>query len=74
VDPLRWLTAFPSYGFLLAVDPQAVERVVACFDAVGVTASAVGEVDATRRLELRSGDEREIYADLAEGALTGFGP
>lgn len=74
VDPLRWLTAFPSYGFLLAVDASAVERVVARFDAVGVTAAAVGEVDATRRLVLRRGTERETYADLAEGPLTGFGP
>jgi len=74
VEPLRWLTAFPSYGFLLAVDPSAVERVVSRFDAVGVTAAAVGEVNATRRLELGHGSERELYADLAEGPLTGFGP
>lgn len=74
VDPLRWLTAFPSYGFLLAVAPEAVERVVARFDAVGVTAAAVGEIDATRRLELRHAAEREVYADLADGPLTGFGP
>jgi AIR synthase-related protein len=74
VEPLRWLTAFPSYGVLLAVDASAVEPVVARFDAVGVTAAAVGEVDATRRLELRFGAERETYADLADGPLTGFGP
>ncbi|HEV8549272.1 MAG TPA: sll0787 family AIR synthase-like protein, partial [Polyangiaceae bacterium] len=36
VEPLRWLTAFPSYGFLLAVEPGLVHQVVARFDSVGV--------------------------------------
>jgi AIR synthase-related protein len=74
VEALRWLTAFPSYGFLLAVAPSAVDQVIARFDAVGVSAAAVGQIDATRRLELRSGAERETYWDLSDGPLTGFGP
>jgi selenophosphate synthetase-related protein len=73
VESLRWLTAFPSYGFLLAVDPADVGAVVARFDSVGVTAAAVGEIDDTRRLELRSAGERELYWNLADTPLTGFG-
>lgn len=74
VEPLRWLTAFPSFGFVLAVDPAVVDAVCARFDAVGVACARVGEVDGTRRLELRAGDERELYWDLSRAALTGFSP
>jgi AIR synthase-related protein len=73
VDPLRWLTAFPSFGFLLAVDPAAVSAVCARFDAVGVACAPVGRLDTSRRLELVNGDERELYWDLTREPLTGFG-
>ena len=33
VEALRWLTAFPSFGYLLAVDASAVHSVCARFDA-----------------------------------------
>jgi AIR synthase-related protein len=73
VEPLRWLTAFPSYGFILAVEPSAVDEVVARFDSVHVHAAAVGKVTDTHRLELSAGGERELYWDLSHGPLTGFG-
>lgn len=73
VEPLRWLTAFPSFGFVLAVDDRAVPQVCARFDAVGVTCAAVGTVTDTRRLVLRYGDADAVYLDLGTSALTGFG-
>lgn len=73
VDPLRWLTAFPSFGFLLAVEPDAVDAVCARFDAVGVSCAAIGVLDASHRLELVQGGEHECYWDLARAPLTGFG-
>ncbi len=73
VEPLRWLTAFPSFGFLLTAEPSAASRICARFDAAGIACAAVGEVTSTRTLELRSGDEREPYWDLTREPLTGFG-
>jgi AIR synthase-related protein len=73
VDPLRWLTSFPSFGFLLAVSPEAAAQVCARFDAVGVACAVVGEVTGSRRLDVVHGDDRETYWDLAAEALTGFG-
>jgi AIR synthase-related protein len=77
VDPERWLTAFPSYGYVLAVEPAQVAEVCARFDAVGVTAAPIGEVNSSRRLELRShaadDAERAVYLDLDGSPLTGFG-
>jgi selenophosphate synthetase-related protein len=72
VDPLRWLTAFPSYGYVLTAKPENVSQVCARFDAVGVTCAPVGRVTESRKLLLRHGDEQAVYLDLAQ-PLTGFG-
>ena len=73
VEPLRWLTAFPSYGYLLSVDPLSAPQVCARFDAVGVASAVVGVVDDSRRLTLRYGSESACYIDLNDRPLTGFG-
>jgi hypothetical protein len=73
VDPLRWLTAFPSFGFVLAVAPSDASAVCARFEALGIAAATIGELTDSRRLELRHQQERALYWDLEEKALTGFG-
>ena len=73
VEPLRWLTAFPSFGYVLAVDAGAVAQVCARFDAVGIASAAVGTVTESRRLVLRHGEQEADYLDLGERPLTGFG-
>lgn len=73
VDDVRWLTAFPSFGFVLAVEPEAAAPVCARFDAVGVAAAVIGEFVAPARLELVCHRERATYWDLREEPLTGFG-
>jgi len=73
VDAFRWLTAFPSFGFVLSVDEGAVTEVCARFQELGVSCAAVGRVTRERRLEIGHGDERALYWDLAQ-PLTGFGP
>jgi selenophosphate synthetase-related protein len=73
VAALRWLTAFPSFGFVLAVEPSAMSSVCARFDAVGVACAPVGEINATSVLELSYENECERYWDLKADSLTGFG-
>lgn len=73
VDALRWLCAFPSFGFLLAVDEALVAEVCRKFAEVEVSAAAVGRLTATRRLDLVLRGERCVYWDLNDSALTGFG-
>jgi uncharacterized protein len=72
-DPLRWLTAFPSYGFLLAVESQHAAHVCDAFRARDVAAAVVGELVAPPRLTLAHGRERALYRDLELAPLTGFG-
>jgi AIR synthase-related protein len=70
VDLSRWLTAFPSYGFVLAVAPVHSDEVVAAFSARGIGSAVVGSIDAGRKLTLSSRDEHEVVWDLAREGLT----
>ena len=68
----RWLLAFPSYGFLLSVEPHHAARVRATFAARGIAAATIGQVRADRRLTLTAGADAIHLWDLAETPLTGF--
>lgn len=72
VDPFRWLNAFPSFGFVLSVEPQAAAEVCARFAAIGVSSAVVGQVTDEPALEIAFAGERARYWDLSE-PLTGFG-
>jgi AIR synthase-related protein len=67
VTPARWLTAFPSYGFLLAAHGGDVAKLLAAFAGVGVAAAAVGMCDDTRHVVLRHGEEEDIFWDFTRG-------
>jgi uncharacterized protein len=58
-DWLRWLCAFPSYGFVLSVRPQQVDAVLARFAARGLACADVGPVQAGSTLMLKRGMARE---------------
>ncbi|MGD0677251.1 MAG: sll0787 family AIR synthase-like protein [Polyangiaceae bacterium] len=74
VDPVRWMTAFPSFGFLLCTPPGEVSTVCARMRAVGVACSSVGAIDDSKILKLVYEGDRDEYWDLRAAALTGFGP
>ncbi|KQP13814.1 hypothetical protein ASF43_17255 [Pseudorhodoferax sp. Leaf267] len=61
---LRWLHAFPSYGFVLSVRPGDVDAVLARFAARDLAAAVVGDVDDTRALHLAQGGEHALLWDL----------
>ena len=65
VDLGRFLTAFPSFGFVLAVKPADAAAVIARFAARDVSCAAIGAFDATGTVRLtRRGEEVEVW-DLA---------
>lgn len=74
VNPLRWLTAFPSYGFLLTVEPDDAERVCRRFEAFGVTCRDVGAITSEARLELVYRGASAPFGSEPGLTLTGFGP
>jgi uncharacterized protein len=75
VAPLeRWLLTFPSFGFLLAAEPEHAEAVARAFTRRGLACAACGEFDRTRVLRLRKGGAEAAVWDLARTPLTGLGP
>ena len=58
----RWLLSFPSFGFVLGVEPAHTGDVLARFAGRGIAAAVVGRVDDSRRVTLRrGGDEAELW-------------
>jgi len=68
----RWLVSFPSYGFLLSVRPDYVTAVQKHFQQRGLVCEAIGTVQPTHRLMLRSQNESLEFWDLRHHPLTGF--
>lgn len=61
----RWLTAFPSFGYLLAVREDNAARVQAQFSARGLTCSEIGTVDASRRVVVHRDDDAAVLWDFS---------
>jgi len=73
---LRWLQAFPSYGYLLAVEWGNVAAVQARFQARGLTVATIGTLHEGTHVWLRrasaSGDaERALLWDFAAAPFMG---
>ena len=69
----KWLISFPSYGFLLSVRPAQVAAVQSQFHQRGLVCAAIGAVETTRTLVLRSGTESMVFWDLSRQPLMGLG-
>ncbi|MEF7612440.1 sll0787 family AIR synthase-like protein [Aquincola sp. MAHUQ-54] len=63
---LRWLTAFPSYGFVLSVRPAQADAVRERFAARGIACAAIGHVTAAPQVRLRHRDGEALLWDLGE--------
>jgi AIR synthase-related protein len=59
----RWLSAFPSYGYLLSVKARDVAAVVAEFAREGITCAACGEVVEGTALDLVHGAETARFVE-----------
>ena len=68
----RWLTSFPSYGFLLSVRPENVEAVQAMFQVQDLVCAAIGKVQADQQIILRSQDQSVLFWDFTQQPLTGL--
>ncbi len=68
----RWLTSFPSYGFLLSVPVENVSAVKELFSTDEVVCQTIGEIQAGSEVTLQLEEEQALFWDLAR-SLTGFG-
>lgn len=67
----RWLTTFPSYGYLLAVAECDVAAVVGLFAERGIVAAGVGAIEPGSRVAITDGIATEVVRDLSTDPLLG---
>ncbi|GJE19079.1 sll0787 family AIR synthase-like protein [Methylobacterium marchantiae] len=73
IEVARWLTAFPSFGYLLSVSPEHVQPVLRRFTDRGIAAAVIGGIDASRVATLSDGSEEAVIWDFAASPLIGCG-
>lgn len=66
---LRWLQAFPSYGFVLSVRPEQVDAVRQRFASRGIANAVVGTVTADPQVRLRRGGNTSLFWDVSAQTL-----
>lgn len=69
----RWLSAFPSYGYLLTGRPEDAGAIMARFHGRGIAAAIIGRCDDTKRLDITWAAEQETFWDLTHAPLMGCG-
>ncbi|MHB0823768.1 sll0787 family AIR synthase-like protein [Novacetimonas hansenii] len=70
----RWLSAFPSYGYLLTARPEDAGAIMDRFRGRDIAASVIGRCDSTHRVDVLWADARETFWDLAHRPLMGVAP
>ncbi|MGB3407226.1 MAG: sll0787 family AIR synthase-like protein [Jannaschia sp.] len=73
-DLTRWMTAFPSFGFLLSVGPDKADAVMARFHARDIGAEVVGHVRPGSTLALTDGATAHTVWDHAAARYLGLAP
>ncbi|ORM65363.1 sll0787 family AIR synthase-like protein [Pantoea rodasii] len=72
VDLEQWLCAFPSFGFLLALDAEHCAAVQHRFSECGIACAVVGHFTASQQLMMQLRQQHACYWDLNQQPLTGM--
>ncbi|RYD21100.1 MAG: sll0787 family AIR synthase-like protein [Verrucomicrobiaceae bacterium] len=79
VEIERWLTAFPTYGYLLAISPEDVKNTMSHFTATRITCREIGRFKADpgivitadgEAVELRFPEEEPLHETLTSPGLS----
>jgi uncharacterized protein len=70
----RWLTTFPSYGYLLTAKPAQAASVLARFAERGLAAAVIGTVSTGRDVAIVRQQRRQVIWDFTAAPLMGCAP
>ncbi len=73
VDLTRWLTSFPSFGFLLTARPDDAPAIEALFSERGIDCAVIGRCVPGSAVVLVEDDERALFQDHVVHRLMGCG-
>jgi uncharacterized protein len=69
----RWLTTFPSFGYVLSVAPRDVPAVLGAFHRRGIAAADIGAVTTGTQVAITDGACLETIVDFAQRPFIGCG-
>ena len=69
VDWDRWLTTFPSFGYLLSIPPWNVAAVLRRFAERDIAAADIGAVRPGAAVSMNDGANAEIVCDFSRNTL-----
>lgn len=72
-DLVRWLRAFQSFGFLLAVEPEKVSELLGYFHHSHLTCSPIGSITGTGKIFVDSVGATAEFWDIKQDPLTAMG-
>ena len=72
-DLLRWLRAFQSFGFLLAVEPSRAGALEQKMAGSHIACQSIGEINNTGQISLGYQGQQDCFWDLNKDALTRMG-
>ena len=67
----KWLTSFPSYGFLLSAPRENASEIERLFAPHGLTCAVIGEITAGFEVCFQLNSQKQLFWNL-ETSLTGF--
>lgn len=70
----RWLLSFPSFGYLIAAKPVAVQPILHRFSERGIAAADIGAVSAGHIVSITDGRSSQTVWDMRAKPLLGFTP
>ena len=71
IDDLKWLTSFPSFGFVLSVEDTHVNEVLALFNERQLSANVVGQVSKERTVHLNYQNTSACIMDFEKNQFIG---
>ncbi len=73
VEWLKWLSSFPSFGYLLCCDDENLDSLLETFQHRNISAAKIGRLDQSRQCKVSFLSEQALFWDLNTTPLTSMG-
>jgi hypothetical protein len=68
----QWLLCFQSFGFILSVPPENIDKVCSIFSKRCITAALIGSVQEGTVVDIHKGDSSATLFDFSQDVITGI--
>ncbi len=72
LDLEQWLKIYPATGYVLTSRPECCDECISILEAAGLKAADVGQINDSRRIEIRARDDTAVVFDFEKSGITGI--